>query len=387
MTDELYSRFVAGARAQRHMLAPFIPEAMRHTIDKFEFLFSDNATRPTGRDLTSQLTDFVTIVGHACETAVANHGRTPELLDAQANMRELAGLLSTMTDADLVAVWTHRRPRPMYEAGRAPIFIVSSWRSGSTLLSNMLNTHPDLAALPEVDLLTPFVRNRVVVMSPDLPPLFREGPPIVAAQIAATAVLGTTHDEFYSSFANFIIDICSRYAATKGKRRFVLKEIVNVPLVNFIDLLFGYNAKFLWLVRHGFDVVASHLERYQVGCQPEPAIFAHDWVSVNQKLADFTELAVQRAFKIRYEDLLEQPQQRIKEILDFLGERSDKSIIDRIEDWGAASLGGDHKIHSSGGKIRKPGPRKWIGWPEPLLHQLGRIMNPMLMRAGYEPIE
>ncbi len=201
--------------------------------------------------------------------------------------------------------------------------------------------------------------------------------------MAARGAMGIGLDEFNAAFANFVIELCSRYAERKGKRRFVMKDMGNYAALDIIDFIFGYHARFIWLVRHGLDVVASHLSRYGMRGYPGVATQAHDWLSVNQQCADLIDVIGDRGLMIRYEDLAEAPRNIAKQVFDFIGERSDDGVLSEIQNWSSDSMGGDHKIHSAANTIRPLAKSQWVDWPPPLLAQLGRIVNPMLERAGY----
>jgi hypothetical protein len=267
-----------------------------------------------------------------------------------------------------------------------PVFVISSWRSGSTLLMSALDTHPSLTALPENNLLDAFLEAPSDGTGGKRPLLYRQRPALIRAY-NSVAQLSIDEATFYGGFSEFVDSVFSPYLKRKGGRRWVYKEIVNSGALSLIDALFGYKAKFIWLVRHGLDVVNSHIERYeQNGPQcADIAEYAIEWSDKNRLFANFYDRTGDRCLRVRYEDLISDPVREMQCIFGFLGERYDYDLLSRME-LSSASLGGDHKFTQTGGKIDSLRVGRWRSWPQAYVQQFGTIVNPMLCRAGYDPI-
>ena len=285
---------------------------------------------------------------------------------------------------DMVKKRMSRAPRGDKDNLSGPIFLASSWRSGSTLLLALLGSHRNLVALPENSLLDPFLAARAEPTRNMRPLFFRPKPLIVDAQ-DRTAPLGVSEDRFYECFASFIDSIVSGYVREKGGRRWIYKELVNPDSLALIDILFGYRARFIWLVRHGLDVVNSEIERYEgrgVQCA-DLSEYAREWTLKNELFADFHERTPDRCVKVRYEDLVENPVAEARRLLEFLQEPWDEELFTRMQS-STTDLGGDHKFAATKGKIDATRTGRWKEWPRVYIEQMGRIVNPMLRRAGYD---
>lgn len=268
-----------------------------------------------------------------------------------------------------------------------PIFVISSWRSGSTLLMLMLGAHKNLTALPEMNLLGPFLAIHAENLTNGLPILLRNRPTIIDA-FNGTRNLGIKEEEFYKHFALFLNSVISNYVMRQSGRRWVYKESAHADSLPLIDLIFGYRSRFIWLVRHGLDVVNSHIERYERwGIQrPDPADYAHEWVTKNNLLADFWERTQDRCLKVHYEQLVSNAPSEARRIVQFLGEPWDDNLFASMK-TSTQYLGGDYKLVASRGKFYSSRIGLWTNWPEAYIKQLGAIVNPMLRRAGYDAVK
>ena len=268
-----------------------------------------------------------------------------------------------------------------------PVFVISSWRSGSTLLMSILDAHKNLTSLPEVNFLGSFLKVEPNHTSSYQPTLFKERPPIINA-VNDLRGLGITDDQFYQQFSIFIDSLASIYVSKKGGKRWVLKEAINLGSLSLIDIIFGYNARFVWLVRHGLDVVNSYIERYeQRGVQnADLSLYAHDWVEANRLFNELHERIPDRCLKVRYEDLTQNPESEVKRVLNHIGEPWDENIFNNMKE-SSNQLGGDHKYSSSGGKIKASRVGHWDAWPAAYVRQFGNIVNPMLEILGYDIIQ
>lgn len=267
-----------------------------------------------------------------------------------------------------------------------PIFLISSWRSGSTLLLSLLDSHKNLVALPETMLLDPFILTAADMAKKMRPILLRRRPPILEACNHAVH-FGITDEQFFEYFSVFIESIVSSYVREKGGRRWVYKEATNPGSVALIDALFGYRAYFVWLVRHGLDVVNSEIERYERHClqYPDVAEYAREWASRNELYADFCERTPDRCTKLRYEDFVANPISEARRLFAFLGEPWDDEVFSSMQ-HSTNVLGGDHKFIRNQGLIDPGRMEHWKQWPQIYIQQLGRIVNPTLVRTGYDPV-
>jgi hypothetical protein len=220
-------------------------------------------------------------------------------------------------------------------------------RSGSTLLRFILDAHPSLACPPETNLGQLFGQLAVVwslVEGAPLSPNRGEAPPVVPD--AALAGVRRTADLIIGS-----------YLARRGKRRFCDKSLGTARFAELVLRVYP-DAQFICLYRHPMDVISSGLEACPwgltgygfdayVGASPgnSVAALAHYWLDQASVIAEFEETHASRCHRVRYEDLVEAPEEVAQGVFDFLGVPrvpgiGRRCLADRAEPFGP----GDHKI-------------------------------------------
>jgi hypothetical protein len=202
-----------------------------------------------------------------------------------------------------------------------PVFVICNGRSGSTLLRFLLDAHPELACPPETNL---------PALSAQLATVWSliEGAPLSANRgdeppdIPMAAIVGVRHtmDEMVSS-----------YLGRRDKRRYCDKSL---GTARFADLLMRVypQAKFICLFRHPMDVIASGMEACPFGLSGygfDPYIAETPGNSVLALARFWTDntaatLAVEERFpgnchRLRYEDLVADPERAATELFSFLG--------------------------------------------------------------------
>src|SRR5262245_2275238 len=264
-----------------------------------------------------------------------------------------------------------RRPRQDMQLRSRPAFILGYGRSGTTLLAWLLNSHPNIAVVPE-NLLCH------LLLDEEAPPRHEidERPiPIVRAGHDLES-LGEKRPAFLRRVAHLIDGVFADYAARLGKKRWVDKELVVSRSLDLLDAVFGYNAQYVYIVRHGLDVAFSASERFgwRRGT-PLTRETSHNlrsylrfWIDNNELYADFQELTPERCLLVRYEDLVSSPEPVARRIFEFLGEPWQPNIFEEMQRQDQPRAFGDNKILAlEGGKI-DPGRRGyWQDWPTPLV--------------------
>src|SRR5579864_1012907 len=193
-------------------------------------------------------------------------------------------------EAALALEEIERRPRDGMALRSRPIFIVGHSRSGTTLLAWLLDSHPNIAAVPENMLCSSLLSTE------DVERTVREQQrlPIIQAQVTLEA-LGETRDQFLTRIAQLVDGIFADYAARCGKQRWVYKDVILHPSLDLLDVIFGYQAQYIVIVRHGFDVALSASERFGrrwgTPIVREASLnlrnYVLRWVEANETLMDF----------------------------------------------------------------------------------------------------
>jgi sulfotransferase family protein len=280
--------------------------------------------------------------------------------------------------------------RPLPETTcESPVFVLTSSRSGSTLLRFILDSHPELACPPETTVASAcasLLRSWAVLEQAG-----SEGRPLSQAgevPPAGIAVVQSAIDGLFSS-----------YLARRGKQRWCDKSLDSHMFADLLAQAYP-QAKFVCLYRHCMDVIASGIEAcpwglHRFGFDPFVAQYSGNsvaavgayWNSCAQAILTFEEEHPESCHRIRYEDLVTAPEQTVSAMFDFLGAAPAPGITRDCFSMPHESNGpGDEKIWftdevtpaAMGRGVRVP-----VGaLPPPLLQEI----NGALIKLDYRPI-
>jgi protein-tyrosine sulfotransferase len=284
---------------------------------------------------------------------------------------------------------------------RPPVFIVTAARSGSTLLRFILDSHPDLACPPESDIaracaylasswnvIGAATAGRGGTAEARVPAGALSPRALAALREAADAVLGG-------------------YLHSTGKRQVCDKSLSTVYYLGLMAQIYP-EAKFICLYRHCMDVIASYVAAMPWGLSPaatpQPeflpmhghvaghpgnsvAAVAGYWLDCVQRAAEFESIHPGRCHRIRYEDLVADPEAVTAAMLAFLGVSQQPGITEAC--FRAAHDPGpsDFKIwHTSG--IRQDAVGSGVVVPAARLPGPARAgVNEMLSALGYRIVD
>lgn len=215
---------------------------------------------------------------------------------------------------------------PMASSGdEAPIFVIGTGRSGTTLLRQMLNAHPNIYIAHESGFYA-YVR-----LSPPRTPLrewlkryvdtfsfawMRLDPEAVLAQCPADVDLSSAKHA-YSAFLK-------AKAKERGKSRFGDKNPLDTQ--NLARLFADFpSARVIFMVRDPVPTVQSFGQMPFGTASPfVNALLCHFQVSHIQPFLD-------SILEVRLEDLSREPRQTMETILRFVGEPWDDAVLDHIK--------------------------------------------------------
>jgi hypothetical protein len=199
------------------------------------------------------------------------------------------------------------------------VFVLCTSRSGSTLLRFVLDAHPDLACPPETRL--PGVLTQLATAWSATHALSWPGGKNGQAPIQEAAAAGVRHT---------VDQMLGPYLAGRGKKRYCDKNLGTEQHVEVLLNVFP-EAKFLCLYRHPMDMIASGIEAcpwglVNYGFEPYAARAPGNSVhALARYWADHTAaiLAVQEKYpgschRVRYEDLVSEPEAVAAEVFGFL---------------------------------------------------------------------
>jgi Sulfotransferase family len=271
-----------------------------------------------------------------------------------------------------------------------PVFVMCNGRSGSTLLRFLLDAHPELACPPETNI-PALCAQLATVWS------LIEGAPLSAdrgdepPEIPDAAVTGIRH----------VMDLMTgSYLTRKGKQRYCDKSLGTARYAELLTRVYP-QARFICLYRHPMDVIASGIEACPWGLNGygfDPYIAATPG-NVVLALARFwadnvaTILAVEERFpgrchRVRYEDLVDDPEQTAAQIFSFLGASpvpgiSEACFSSERERFGPA----DHKIWRTSQIIGDSVGRGWSVPSAIIEPTLLVTVNEIASKLGYIPID
>jgi hypothetical protein len=183
-----------------------------------------------------------------------------------------------------------------------PIFVVGTMRSGSTLFRLILDAHPNIAISEE----TGFVGGMVAT---------KEIPNWIHGR-GWYQRLGWSEEEFDDRLRAFYAGMFERHAVAQGKKRWGEKTPFHSRHIAQMATVFP-DAVFVGIVRHPGAVVHSLVRKFHYTVADAVAY----WDSTNKEiLRRGLELGDDRFALLRYEDLVEHPEQTLRELTDFLGE-------------------------------------------------------------------
>ena len=183
----------------------------------------------------------------------------------------------------------------------APLFIVGSMRSGSTMLRLMLDSHPHIAIPSETGFMGAAVAAHRI---PDWN--FGEG---------WYERLGWSAAEMDERLRDFYDGMFRRYAAEQGKPRWGEKTPFHTAHIALMAQIFP-DASFVGIVRHPGAVASSLHRRFHYGFA-EAVTY---WSDTNKQMLTAGIALGDRFALCRYEDLVSRAEPVLREVLCFLGE-------------------------------------------------------------------
>lgn len=209
-----------------------------------------------------------------------------------------------------------------------PFFIFFDSRSGSTFLADLLVKHGSVAIPPESNFI-PFILkshlgNQVTNQNLDCwIELIYSDAKFFDWGLKKSEIVCALKDELPLSTKEFILSICNLYKQKfyPESKHFGIKKNYN-KYYREINTMFPASC-FITIIRDGRAVFNSKKNSiYSVTGLPfetSPVKSARAWVQEMLKTSNILNELPNLSFKLRYEDLVKQPKELTKKVLDFIG--------------------------------------------------------------------
>ena len=230
----------------------------------------------------------------------------------------------------------------------APIFVLCYARSGSTLMRYVLDAHPEIVAPPELHLL---------LAARQLAWVFEH-----TARVPGDAEQPSDPKRYAIEHVRETVSaIMDGHAARAGKRFWAEKSVSSIDHTDLLDELFP-DARLLCLHRQAPDVMASCAQAAQqgqgvFGFEPFVAAttsnpvdgLADYWIEKTRKLLDTETRLVDRCERLRYEDVVSDPDATLSALFASLDLEMPAGMLDSIFTTPHVMGPGDSKILTTTG--------------------------------------
>ncbi len=231
---------------------------------------------------------------------------------------------------------------------RAPVIVLTAARSGSTLLRFILDSHPDLACPPETGVLSAIAE------------LARSWNVLEAAstrRVASTAAGIALPPQVVTAIRQVIDGAYDTYLSRERKSRWCDKSLSNAMFADLFCQIYP-ETKFICLYRHCMDFILSAVEACPwgvtgFGFDPYVARYPGNslaalgkyWLEQSGAISTFESKHPGSCHRVRYEDLVTNPEPVIQSMFDFIGVKRAPGISQECFGIEHASNGlGDPKI-------------------------------------------
>ncbi|HUC57192.1 MAG TPA: sulfotransferase [Streptosporangiaceae bacterium] len=270
-----------------------------------------------------------------------------------------------------------------------PVFVLCTARSGSTLVRFMLDAHPDLACPPEIRL--PWLCRQLAGAWSVL-----EDAPADAGDPEKPV---TYSDAVVNGLRVSLNPMIGSYLSRRGKKRFCDKSLGGAAHADLL-LQVWPGSKFICLYRHPMDVIASGLEaspwgltsygfeNYASGSSNTVAALARYWADYTEAIAETEEEFGTQCLRVRYEDLVTNPDHETARIFEFLEVSPQPGIAARSLDAPQQRFGpGDYKIWSIPEVTASSVGRGWSVPSRLIATSVLTRLNDLADRLGYVKVD
>lgn len=286
----------------------------------------------------------------------------PELMDKDSQPLAMASLSVSRSERDRWAALTAPYGK------QSPVFIVGFPRSGTTLLEQMLDAHPDFCAMDE----RAFIHELTERMN-------LADQPYPAALADLTETDASQLRALYAAMVRKVVPAL-------GARQLVDKNPLNMLCLPMIARLFP-EARIILCLRHPCDVLLScymqpfRSPAFMVLCSSLERL-AHGYVHAFEHWFDQVEVFAPRVLEWRYESVVtrfEEQVQRLGDFLDIMDPAPMTRFADHARNKGYISTPSYAQVTQG---IYARSVRRWHAYRE-MFEPVLPILRPIMTRLGY----
>lgn len=272
----------------------------------------------------------------------------------------------------------------------SPVFVLCAGRTGSTLLRFLLDAHPDLACPPETELPALCAQlAKTWALLAGMPLQRRRDGDLEALPAPLAASIGAAAGE-----------LISQHLARRGKKLLCDKSLFTARHASLLSQVFP-GAKFICLYRHPMDMIASGIEAcpwglkgygfdaYAAGAPGKDVLaLARYWADHAQEIRAVEKRCPQECHRVRYEDLVDDPEAVADGIFRFLGVPPSPGISVRCFSPDRERLGpGDYKIWQTSRINAASVGRGWTIPADQIEPPVRATVNELAGELGYVPVD
>lgn len=194
-----------------------------------------------------------------------------------------------------------------------PVFIIGTFRSGTTLLRFLLNSHSKICVPPE----TKFLADIASLRSNQ-------------STKKAMESMGLEEDYVKQSIREFTSSLYRPYILSNNKDMIIDKTPEYVRILDFIDWLYDGKCKYILIFRNGLDVANSMNDVVIEPLEGNKSINTafNYWLKDTNIMLDWMGRNKARCHKVVYDQLCDDTEDTITGVLEFLAMEWEPQILD-----------------------------------------------------------
>ncbi len=298
------------------------------------------------------------------KTLAAFHGSCYDKRERELPLDEAEAYFTRAKTAQLVKTLRYPSTLPL------PVFVVGFLRSGTTLVEQILSSHQDIAAAGELEFTLKIEQGLVD----------RQG----TAYPCSLDSLVTDGDgtALMARREQYLHDLTA-LADYSGKKWVIDKLPFNMLHLPLIRLLFP-ESPIIHVVRHPLDTVLS--------CFFQAFLHGHEWSYTMQDAAELYIRSVRhverikealdlRYMQIRYEDLVADPQPKVRSLLSFVGVDWDPNCLKFYDNKRVARTASYEQVTR---QLYSSSVNRYLNYIDMIDERTLSLLEPVIVALGYE---